>query len=138
MGPIIMFRVVTVSLLSILVFASFDPPPPTPKTAKLNSTNEIRKGDIVALILALAGIVVFTVCLIVALVKRFRNNESSTSIYSTVVELDDDSIIKKDVSGKSDLQNSDSVLKYETFIGSFCAFLVTLCLLYYMLNFEDD
>ena len=111
----------------------------TPRSANMRLTNEIRTGDIIALVLAFIGTVVLAACLTVALLRRWKS-DTQTEKEIFVSDLDDDSIIKKDVSGKSELSTdiNRAALQYEAVIGTLCATIVTLCLMYYFLNLEDD
>jgi hypothetical protein len=111
----------------------------TPRVARMGINNEIRTGDIVALVLAFIGTVIFGACLTVALVRQL-SKEPLPEVENSAEEVDDDSIIKKDVSGKLDLHsgNHGRALRNEALIGFICATLVTCCLIYFFSNFEDD
>lgn len=134
-------------LLTLLTLVSARQSSETPRSYRKRLTNEIRTGDVVALVLAFVGILTVTVYLAVFLVRRFRKKEPVTQqdkhlgeLEQELDELDDDSIIKKDVSGRSAMSTAagSGLLRCEDLIGALGAALVTACLVYYMMNQDDD
>lgn len=119
----------------------------TPRTYTLRITNEIRTGDIVALVFAFAGTLIFAVYLWGSILQRMQKTARSASLDSNAADqLDEDSIIKHDVSGKSHLSTAsssscccrDDSFDWEDVIGALSSALVTFGFICYMANFDED
>lgn len=110
--------------------------PETPRTRKQRLTDEMRTSDVVILVVAGCAALIFAASVTVSLVRKYRR-KSLAPVEPLVEALDDDVIIKTDVSGKPEVGTSKT-RNWEDVFGAVGVALLTGCLVAFLLNFNED